>query len=229
MVVWGRAQTNSDTTSTRMWRRFHALLRGERVITHNLIVGGGTIAAGVLGVAFQSLVSHQLRPADYGAVFAVVTIVTFIGLPASAFTLLMARETSRVRAEGGLLRSTALLHFGNRTLVLIGVALALAFVVTSPLVSRFFDVPLALLIAAAAGIPFAFALPLLLGEFQGEQRFVAFSLLAIGQAGVKLLGALVLGLVYGPLGIVAGISLGSALIYVVARRMLRRKVSIKPS
>jgi O-antigen/teichoic acid export membrane protein len=211
------------------WRNAYALIKGERVLSHNLIVGGGTIAAGVLGVAFQSLVSHQLRPADYGAVFAVVTIVTFIGLPASAFTLLMARETSRDRAEGLHLRSTALLHFGNRTLILIGVGLAAAFLVASPLVSRFFDVPLPLLLAAAAGIPFAVALPLLLGEFQGEQRFVAFSLLAIGQAGLKLLGAVVLGLVYGPLGIVAGMSLGVAVIYVVAWQMLRRKLSIKPS
>src|ERR1700704_1762161 len=206
MVVWGRAQTNSDTTSTRMWRRFHALLRGERVITHNLIVGAGTIAAGGPGVAFHPLVSHQLRPADYGAVFAVVTIVTFIGLPASAFTLLMARETSRDRAEGAHLRSTALLHFGNRTLLLIGVALAAVFALVSPLVSWFFDVPLPLLLAAAAGMPFSLALPLLLGEFQGEQRFVAFSLLVTGQAGMKLLGAVVLGLAYGPVGIVAGIS-----------------------
>src|ERR1700704_5868766 len=127
--------TDSEmTVGTRPRPSFLGLLRSERVLVHNLIVGGGTIAAGVLGVAFQSLVSHQLRPADYGAVFAVVTIVTFIGLPASAFTLLMARETSRVRAEGGLLRSTALLHFGNRTLVLIGVALALAFVIASPLI-----------------------------------------------------------------------------------------------
>ena len=212
-----------------MLRSLHALLKAEHVVRHNLIVGGGTMAAGVLGVAFQSLVSHQLRPADYGAVFAVVTIVTFIGLPASAFTLLMARETSRDRAEGLHLRSTALLHFGNRSLILIGVALAAAFLIASPLVSRFFDVPLPLLLAAAAGIPFAVAFPLLLGEFQGEQRFVAFSLLAVGQAGLKLLGAVVLGLAYGPLGIVAGISLGGAVTYLVAWRMLRRKLSIKPS
>jgi O-antigen/teichoic acid export membrane protein len=227
-VVW-EAKTKAKTTTTSIWRGLPALLKAEHVVTHNLIVGGGTMAAGVLGVAFQSLVSHQLRPADYGAVFAVVTIVTFIGLPASAFTLLMARETSRDRAEGVHLRSTALLHFGNRALLLTGVALAVAFVLASPLLSSFFNVRLPLLLAAAAGIPFGLALPLLLGEFQGQQRFVAFSFLVTGQAAVKLLGALALGLLYGPLGIVIGISLGGALVYVVAWRMLRRKLSIRPS
>jgi O-antigen/teichoic acid export membrane protein len=77
-------------------------------------------------------------------------------------------------------------------------------------------------------MPFSLALPLLLGEFQGEQRFVVFSLLVTGQAGMKLLGAVVLGLVYGPVGIVAGISVGGAVIYVIAWRMLRRKLAIKP-
>jgi O-antigen/teichoic acid export membrane protein len=226
-VVW-EAKSKAKTTTTSIWRGLPALLKAEHVVTHNLIVGGGTMAAGVLGVAFQSLVSHQLRPADYGAVFAVVTIVTFIGLPASAFTLLMARETSRDRAEGVHLRSTALLHFGNRALLLTGVALAVAFVLASPLLSSFFNVKLPLLLAAAAGMPFTFALPLLLGEFQGEQRFVAFSLLVTGQAGMKLLGAVVLGVVYGPVGIVAGISVGGAVVYVIAGRMLRRKLAIKP-
>ncbi len=220
---------NSElATDTRAWRSWLAPLKADHVVTHNLIVGGGTIAAGVLGVAFQSLVSHQLRPADYGAVFAVVTIITFIGLPASAFTLLMARETSRDRADGQYSRSSALLHNGNRALVAAGVTCAAAFALASPLIARFFDLPMPLLLAAAAGIPFGLALPLLLGEFQGEQRFLAFSLFSTGQAGLKLIGALALGRVYGPIGIVAGISLGGAVIYLVAWRMLRRRLSIKP-
>jgi O-antigen/teichoic acid export membrane protein len=217
-----------ESTRAAPWRNAYALIKGERVLSHNLIVGGGTIAAGILGVAFQSLVSHQLRPADYGGVFTVVTLITFIGLPASAFALLMARETSRDRADGHHARSTALLHGGNRALVLAGVACAAAFALASPLIARFFDLPVPLLLAAAAGIPFGLALPLLLGEFQGEQRFLAFSLLSTGQAGLKLIGALALGLVYGPLGIVAGISLGGAVVYLVAWRMLRRKLSIRP-
>jgi O-antigen/teichoic acid export membrane protein len=68
----------------------------------------------------------------------------------------------------------------------------------------------------------------LLGEFQGQQRFVAFSFLSAGQAAIKLFGAIGLGFVYGPLGIVAGVSLGGVITYLIARRMLRRKLSIKP-
>jgi O-antigen/teichoic acid export membrane protein len=204
-------------------------LKGERILTHNVVVGGGTIAAGLLGVAFQSLASHQLRPADYGSVFAVVTLITFIGLPASAFTLLMAQETSRGRASGQQAASATLLRRGNRALMLSGLALACLMALGSPVLSRFLNVPAELVLAAAVGIPFGMALPLLLGEFQGEQRFVTFSLLMTGQAGAKLVGAIALGLVFGPLGVIGGISLATVAIYLVALRLLRRKLAIRPN
>ena len=209
----------------RIWS---APLKSDRLIAHNLIVGSGTILAGVLGVVFQSLVSHRLQPADYGAVFAVVTLLTLIGLPASAFTLLMARETSRDRASGRQAPSAALLGGGNRVLLGSGAALAAVLIVLSPLMGRFLNVPAEFLLAAAAGIPFGLALPLMLGEFQGEQRFLAFSILSVGQASLKLVGAVTLGSIWGSIGIIAGISLASAVMYVVAVRLLRRKLSIKP-
>jgi O-antigen/teichoic acid export membrane protein len=216
------------STEALRWGDTYAWLRRERLLTHNLIVGGGTIAAGLLGIAFQVLVSHRLSPIDYGGVFAVVTLITFMGLPASALTLLMARETSRDRARGSRADSAALLHAGNRALLLVGLALAAIFVLASPLLASVFTIPITLLWAAAAGMPFGLALPLLLGAFQGEQQFLSFALLATSQAGLKLFAALALAIVYGPLGIIAGISLATVLIYLVARWKLRRKLSIKP-
>ena len=204
------------------------LLARERVVIHNVIVGAGTMSAGVLGVAFQSLVSHRLHPADYGEVFAVLTVITLIGLPASAFTLLMARESSRDRATGRYAASSALLRGGNRAVLLAGTALAVALLLLTPVLVRFLEVPPNLLMAAAAGIPFALALPLLLGEFQGEQRFLAFAVLSTGQAALKLVGAVALGSIWGPLGIIAGVSLAGAATYFLALSMLRHKLSIRP-
>src|SRR2546421_2438623 len=94
---------------------------GERLLASNLVVVSGSVAAGLLGFAFQSLISHQLRPSDYGAAFAAMTLLTFIGLPASALTLLMARETSRDRAAGHSAGSAVLLRSGNRNLLVAGV------------------------------------------------------------------------------------------------------------
>jgi O-antigen/teichoic acid export membrane protein len=185
--------------------------------------------AGLLGVAFQSLVSHQLRPADYGAVFTVVTVITFIALPATAFTLLMARETSRGRASGHQAPSAALLRRGNRALLFLGLAIGSVLALSSELLARAFGVPVELWLAASIGVPFSIAFPLLLGEFQGEQRFGMFAFLITGQALLKLALAIVLGLLLGPFGVIAGISVAGIAVYVLALTFLRRKLAIKPN
>jgi O-antigen/teichoic acid export membrane protein len=71
------------------------------------------------------------------------------------------------------------------------------------------------------------ALPLLIGDLQGEQRFLAFSWITFGQAAFKLAAAVSLGIAFGAVGIILGVSLGSAISYAVAHLLLRRKLSIK--
>jgi len=183
--------------------------------------------AGGLGVAFQAMVSHRLQPADYGSVFAVISLITLIGLPASALTLLVAREASQDKAVGQYAASTSLLRQGNRALLLGGIGLGALLAITSPIVAAFLAVPSTLVMAAAAGMPFGLAVPLLLGEFQGEQRFLAFALMSAGQALLKLGGALVLGQVWGAVGIIVGISAATALVYLIGLSALRRKLAIK--
>jgi O-antigen/teichoic acid export membrane protein len=219
-------QMVTKTTDAISWRNAYALLKGERLVTQNLIVGGGSIAAGVLGFAFQSLFAHNLRPADYGAVFAVITLITLLGLPATGFTLLMARETSRDRARGEIGLSATLLRHGNLTLLLLGAAIAAALAIASPAISKFFGAPPQLLLAAAVGVPFGLALPLLLGEFQGEQRFLELSVLLTSLAGLKLVAAIALVVFFGPIGVVAGISAASIAVYCAALWMLSAKLSI---
>jgi O-antigen/teichoic acid export membrane protein len=217
-----------DTRSTGR-RGVAATLTGERLLTHNIIVATGTVSAGLLGVAFQAVVSHQFRPADYGSVFAVVTLMTFIGLPASAFTLLMARATSSALASGQKDLSASLLRRGNRTLLLLGGGLAALLAIASPLLGGFLDVPPQMVLLAAAAVPFAVASPLLMGVFQGEQLFLTYSTLSVGQAALKLAGAVALGLIFGPVGVIAGISLATALIYLAATWLLGRELSVRAS
>src|SRR2546427_5862649 len=147
------------TTGAGRWHGLIATLMGERVLSHNLIVAGGTVIAGGLGVAFQSIVSHHLRPAEYGGVFAVVTLITFIGLPATGLTLLMARQASRDLAGSEAAGSATLLRRGNQVLLIAGAALGAVLIVTSTGLAELLNVPAQLLFAAAIGLPFALALP----------------------------------------------------------------------
>lgn len=201
--------------------------RGERIVVHNVLVSAGTMSAGVLGFAFQVVITHRVLPSEYGAIFVVMTLLTLVGLPASALTLMMAREASRDRAKGQHASSAAMLHDGNRILLLGGVVIAAVALVASPLLSGFFAVPIDLLVAGSVGLPFVFALPLLVGDLQGEQRFLALSSLVFGQAAFKLVAAVILGIAFGAVGIVLGVSFGSAVSYAVAHLLLRRKLSIR--
>jgi O-antigen/teichoic acid export membrane protein len=140
----------------------------------------------------------------------------------------MARQTSHDLASGQHASSATLLRRGNWALVVAGIAFAAVLVVASPLLAELINVPAPLLIAAAIGLPFGLALPLLMGAFQGEQRFLMFSVLSVGQAGLKLIGALALGVLWGPAGIIAGISLATAAVYFVALGILRHRVAAKP-
>jgi O-antigen/teichoic acid export membrane protein len=197
------------------------------LLASNLVVVGGSVAAGVLGFAFQAVISHQLPPPDYGAAFAAMTLLTLVGLPASALTLLMARETSRDRAAGRRAASAALLRSGNRALLIGGVALGVVFVIGSPWIGDFFGVPGGLVVAVAVGMPITLSLPLLMGELQGQQRFFALSSLGIAQALLKLIAAIVLGLAFGPVGVVLGVVAGSVVAYGMVFVLLRRNLAIR--
>jgi O-antigen/teichoic acid export membrane protein len=202
-------------------------LREDGLIGHNVLVAGGTILAGGLGFAFQVVVSHRLRPSDYAAVFAAMTVLTLIGLPASALSLLMARETSRDRAVGHSASSAALLRSGNRSLLVAGIAFGVIFALGSPWIGFFFSIPSQLVLALAASMPVALALPLLMGELQGQQRFLSFSSVNVGQAGLKLVAAIVLGLALGPVGVVLGLAVAATISYGIVFLILKRRLAIR--
>jgi O-antigen/teichoic acid export membrane protein len=156
-----------------------------------------------------------------------MTLLTFIGLPATALTLLMARETSRDRAAGHSASSAVLLRSGNRALLVGGVVLALVLAGGSPWIGAFFSIPAEFIVAVAASMPVALALPLLMGELQGQQRFLPFSSLNVGQAGLKLVAAIVLGLALGPVGVVLGLAVAATISYGAAFWLLRRRLAIR--
>jgi O-antigen/teichoic acid export membrane protein len=201
----------------------------DRFVGHNILVAGGSVAAGLLGFGFQALVSHQLRPSDYGAVFAAMTLLTFVGLPVSALTLLMAREASRDRAAGHSAASAALLRAGNRALLVAGVSLGLLLAAGSPWIGSFFRVPPQFVVAIAASMPAALTLPFLMGELQGQQRFFLFSLVNVAQAVLKVVAAIAFGLALGPVGVVIGLAVAATISYTFVFWLLRHKLAVRAS
>jgi O-antigen/teichoic acid export membrane protein len=203
-------------------------IKHDRMLSHNAVMGAGSLVAGVVGLAFQVVVSHRLQPSEYGAVFAAIAAITLLSTPASAFALLMAREASRDRAAGHSVRGAALLSGGSRTLVSAGLVGAVFLGLLANPLAAVMNVPAAYVFIVAAALPFAWSMPLLLGAFQGEQHFTAFAVLTSSQAILKLIAAVVLGFVLGPVGVVAGIAVATGVVWLAAAVALRGKLLSPP-
>lgn len=186
-------------------------------MAHNTIVGAGTLLAGALGFVMQAFLSHRLAPADYGAAFTAISVLALISLPTSAIALLVAREASREAADPRFDRRATVMWVWHRYLLLIGLAIAIASIAGARWLALFFNVPVAVIVPTAASVPFGLAVPVLLGQIQGRQRFTALSLLLVGQAAFRLLLAVGLAARYGSVGAMTGVAIGNVVMYAVAR------------
>jgi O-antigen/teichoic acid export membrane protein len=193
-----------------------ASLAAERFVRHNLLIAASTLLAGVLGFFMQALLSHSLMPADYGATFTILSVLALIWLPANAVMLVMAKETSCDPADRASGRSAAILWRWHRRLMLGGFLIAGVGIIGTPGLARFFHVTPLVLIPAALSVPFGLAVPALLGQLQGRQRFLNLSALLVGQAALRLVAAVALALPFGSVGVFAGVAIGNILIYVAA-------------
>ena len=187
-------------------------------IRHNLIAASGTWTAGLLGLLLQALVSHHFRPALFGEVFTVFNVFAVILTgPAAAFGRMVAWNASQERSQDpSVPETTALLRVTNNRMLVIGAAIAVACIGTAPSLSTFLNVPLGFIVIGACGVPFMLATAPLLALLQGERRWLPWSALNVGIALSRLVFVAAFLYPFGIYGVVLGLSVGSAAIYLVA-------------
>jgi O-antigen/teichoic acid export membrane protein len=116
--------------------------------------------------------------------------------------------------------SSALLRLTNRRLLILGVLLALAFIVTAPWLGRYLNVPPSFVILGAVGVPFMLSAAPLMASLQGEQRWVPWSGLSIGIALSRVIFVVALVPFFGLYGVLLGISVAAVAIYIVCLVMV---------
>ena len=116
--------------------------------------------------------------------------------------------------------SSALLRLTNRRLLILGVLLAGAFIVTAPWVGAYLNVPPSLVILGAVGVPFMLSAAPLMASLQGEQRWVPWSALSAGIALSRVVLVVALVPFFGLDGVLLGISLAAVVIYGVCLIMV---------
>ena len=191
-------------------------LLAERLVAHNLIVGVSTLVAGALGFGMQSLLSHRLTPAAFGATFTAISVLALISLPPSALAVVVAREASRDQTDPRPDKGATIMWAWHRYLMLVGFGLAGLGIVAAGWLAQFFHVPAAVLVAMAVSLPFGLAIPLLLGQLQGRQRFTTLSLFVVTQAALRLILAVSLAAILGAVGALVGVAIGNVVVYGLA-------------
>lgn len=209
----------------------------RQFIVHNVVAAGGTWVAGVFGLVLQAMVSHRFSPAGYGQTFAVFTFFTVLTQPAAGFSRMVAWSTSRELATKGAddTESASLLRSTNRRLLLAGVVIAAAFTAGAPLLGGFLRVPSIYVIIGALGVPFLLSTSPLQASLQGKQQWFAWSGLSIAIAASRVAFVAVGVLLFGIVGVLAGLTVAAFVVYLVAVAMVwdhlrsgRARVSWRP-
>jgi len=197
----------------------HFKRRSEKrlFIWHNIVAGVATVTGGLLGFALQSFSSHAMHPADYGKAFAVATLFGLLTKPAAAFSRLVTWNTSRERAIKGRVGHDSGLLLRDMTwqLFALGSVMALLSIAGGSVLAGYLHVSFTFIVVGAITIPFTLAGPSLIGELQGEERFVPWALIGILVAGSRLLFVALFVFMSGALGYLIGITVASVFAFVV--------------
>jgi O-antigen/teichoic acid export membrane protein len=198
----------------------------RQFITDNLIAAVGTWTAGILGLLLQAIVSHHFHPAVFGQVFSVFSFYIVLTQPAAAFARMVAWSTSRALTADPPddREASALLRSADRRLLLFGTVLAAACVAGAPWIGAFLHSPPFYVVLGAIGVPFLFSTSPLTASFQGQQRWVPWSVLNIAVALSRVIFVAVFGLLLGPPGVILGISVAAAATYLMALWMVRDRL-----
>ena len=144
-----------------------------------LIAGASLIAIG-LNYVFLLAAARLLGSDDYGALAALLGLLTVVLIPTGALQLAVSREVSRQRAVGDIEGADA---FGRETMRLGLLAtvplVALALLLVIPLRELLNIDSKAAVALAMSGLAVAFALPIALGVLQGHERFSAIAALTV--------------------------------------------------
>src|SRR5580658_9723777 len=190
---------------------------GRQFLSQNLVAGVATIAGGLLGFALQALASHTLHPAQYGRAITVFTLFTLVTQPAAGFARLVTWNTSRDLAVPGTPGgdSGTLLRQLTTRLLLVGFALTGLAMLAGHFLAHYMHVPFGYIAVGALAIPFMLAAPPLIGDLQGQERFVPWSVLSVVVAGSRLVFVALLVFPLGAIGVLWGITVASVVTFFI--------------
>ena len=200
-----------------------------------VLLGAASLTGVVFTYAYLLAAGRTLGASDYGALAALVGLLTVVLLPAGAVQFAVAREVSRLIASGEEREASTFVYAALRLAALVTVPLVVVGLVLAVPMASVLGISTGLVLLTGLGLTAAFVSPVGSGTIQGYQRFVALAamyvlpfalrlvLFAVAVAAGLRLGGAVLATVVSALG-AAGFALG-----LVADPIRRGKRAVAPS
>ncbi|NJE06983.1 capsular biosynthesis protein [Thermococcus sp. M39] len=162
---------------------------------------------------YQLSMGRLLTPVEYGELFSLLSLLYIFSMFSMTINTSMTKFTAAYKAKGELGKVKTLLIQGTKKLTLMGTAIYLTVVLTSPFIAKFLNMntptPILLLFAS---IPFGFLLPLYQGILRGLQRFELLGVSLSSWSFFKLFFGVALVLLgFGVLGGLSGVFLAHVL------------------
>jgi glycosyltransferase involved in cell wall biosynthesis/O-antigen/teichoic acid export membrane protein len=176
---------------------------------------------------FHIAVSRMLGPTSYGALAAILAIALVISVPFGVVQAVAAKRASVLRASGREAEITDAAARGIKGTALVGIGLALLFLVASPLLAIPLHLDIGPVVLLAPFLLFTLILGVPLGVLQGRLRFGALGAVVLVAVGVRLgLGVGLVAAGWGVPGAVVAstISQGVALALALALLSVPREV-----
>lgn len=175
-----------------------------------LSVGAGVV--GVLSYVVTLLMVNSLRPADFSQFAAAQMMLGTVGIVTSALVPLPLSHAVTAHPQGSEQRRDAM-AFAALVSVMVGLAAAL---LTGVITAGLGSPPTAAMVALSAFVLFIGAAPS--GWFQGELRFIRYSVKSVGEVLIRLIfSLLVVVFAWGAPGAVLGFAVGGLALLVTPR------------
>lgn len=197
----------------------------NKLVQASSIVFVGSMLANVLNYLFSIIMGRLLPPEIFGELVSLITILLIIGIPATTLSLVLANYTAVHKAKGELKEISALIHVADRTVRIVGLISFLGMLILSPLLSKFFQIPLLTFVFFTILVPITFFSASVSGILQGEEAFKKLSIVNVGTALIKFVfSVLLVYLGFSIFGVFCALILAGVIMYFYGRSHIRRYV-----
>lgn len=195
-----------------------------KVFKNQLIAGSAVLFIGTMFASFGNYLYHllmgrMLGPVDYGVLASLISITYLLGIPMSAFVLVIVKYASSFRGRGELATVNYFYRWANRKALVFGLIGFSIFLIFSSWIASFLHLDSVLLLIIVGGTSFlGIFLAINLATLQGFFRFGWYTIVGIIGVVVKLILAVVLVfLSYRVFGAILAMLVGTIVSYFLTR------------